>query len=810
MPQRYSNNILGNPYVGLDVEYFDRKALEKQQRHDVARENYSKFVQGVANQSYLDPDARNQYLEQQKQSFEEVLNKHAGNLSAGYQDILGAIEKSKLNPYHNLNKRQIEQSKIQQELVSKYGPEAIDMSNINKPLYKRNSEGNIQWTDPSSIEANVVKADNYSKIIEEMLAQTGAQEFTTQTGITGGSGNPYYLMSRIQKGEVLSPQELMRISSDPSVQKAFLANANTAGIDNRLVPGSNLTYKEMLNNPQTLAQYIYGNIQDKQRNNIHEQKQFLANKGAELATKHRNTLAQIEYQKQLSREPNIVANNGIIKVTTDSYKKMDEIKNNISSQISKNTKESSNNTRDLLSNLGIFIPTSSTIDPLSELGAISNADGTMNKKYVTAKVLNKYGITDEVSISPELRNKIEQEVDAIDTKFRTISQSLNKNNQLQEQYQDYNVTQSKIDGKLYEDYYNNLDETSKNKWRQFGINNKTEFLNKIPTLTTDVDILTKQRAGYLTGPIDYTPSINKEDLLALNELVTPANMYKNKKLEEGISMDEITKVQSNPDKNSPVYKISSAYVNQFSNMNIVDALSNFSDTFGNPLLDSPNVAEYLAKYPDAKIETIRPNSGSYTGNMEIRITSDLANKEAKENTNISLFSGGKELETSLIIPSAEDRNYENKASTLEYAYRDWGARSEAYNFSNENDIREYETMLEEAGAVYSGKRIRNNTNFLVSQNNAERNLEINTFNGKTFNVKMGTTTYDDGTKIYYIDIPGQDKIKSQDPGEISQLAYRTAGGITLANNPKIQQNNSLIQKGMYELKPGIITKKVKK
>jgi hypothetical protein len=106
MARRYNNRLLGSPYVGIDVEYFDRKALERQQRHDVARENYSKFAQEVANQQYLDPDARSVYLEQQKAGFDEVLTKHAGNLSAGYQDILGAIEKSKFNPYHNLNKRQ--------------------------------------------------------------------------------------------------------------------------------------------------------------------------------------------------------------------------------------------------------------------------------------------------------------------------------------------------------------------------------------------------------------------------------------------------------------------------------------------------------------------------------------------------------------------------------------------------------------------------------------------------------------------------------------------------------------------------------
>ena len=111
------------------------------------------FVQDVANQSYLDPDARNEYLKMQQQNFDEVLSKHAGNLSSGYQDILGAIEKSKLSPYHNLNKRHIEQEKVRQDLIGQYGAEAIDLSTMPDKLYQRDKEGKLNWIDPNAIGA---------------------------------------------------------------------------------------------------------------------------------------------------------------------------------------------------------------------------------------------------------------------------------------------------------------------------------------------------------------------------------------------------------------------------------------------------------------------------------------------------------------------------------------------------------------------------------------------------------------------------------------------------------------------------------
>ncbi len=470
MPQGYRNNSLANnPYVGIDVDYFDRKALERQQRHDVGRENYSKFVQDVANQSYLDPDARNEYLKMQQQNFDDVITKHSGNLSSGYQDVLGAIEQSKLSPYHNLNKRHVEQAKVRQDLIGQYGAEAIDLSVMPDKLYQRDKEGKLNWIDPNAIGAKVVKADNYQKIIEDMLAQTAAHEYQTQSGITGGAGNPFYLMSRIVKGEVLSPEELMMISSDPNVQKAFLANASTAGIDNRKVAGSEDTYKDMFADTNKLAKYIYGNIQDKQRNNQSESKQFMQNIGAVKALEHANKKKEQANEYALKNmhlnDLTTIQDWGVAKVNKDKIASYKEATDKVKQTLDLKNKESKENTSNFSKLTGI---------PVGDLSIYKDKFGNLNKKLV-GTMMKKYGKTDE-----EINDVLgKRDVDMVFQNHNDLN--LQKYN-LNREVEDANNYLSNIDKEVADEYYNSLSQSNKDELKKLGINSAKDLSDKTPEL----------------------------------------------------------------------------------------------------------------------------------------------------------------------------------------------------------------------------------------------------------------------------------------------------------------------------------------
>lgn len=484
MPQGYRNNSLAaNPYVGIDVDYFDRKALEKQQKHDLARENYSKFAQDIANQSYLDPDSRNEYLKQQQQEFENVINKHSGNLSAGYQDILGAIEKSKFSPYHNLNKRHIEQEQLRQSLVSQYGAEAIDLSQMPNKLYNRKAPGEpLEWVNPNSIGAKVIKADDYDKVIEDMLKETSAYEYSTQSGIGGGSGDPFYLMSRITKGKVLSPQDLWLIASNKKVQESFLANASTSGLDNRKVSGQNYTYKEMFTDPNKLANFIYGNIQDKQINNQFQSKQFVANRGLELSTQHSNRLkadkAQTDYQAYVKKieeagytfnlplENKAFTGESINQIKTQADKNKAK-ESQLSSQVYSKTKEFN----DILG----FAPQPGKNYTFGDIVEFKTSDNKLDRKKVQIALNKKYGLDENANlegISPDIKTQMEDDLVKIDNKFMELQHAeKDRRNELMK-LEDKNNLLSTIDESVNKQVFEILSQNSStnNELKRYGIN----------------------------------------------------------------------------------------------------------------------------------------------------------------------------------------------------------------------------------------------------------------------------------------------------------------------------------------------------
>ena len=87
MPIRYTNPLPNPIQQGINVDYFDRKALERQQRHDQARALFTEDTKLIAQQKFLDPTARSQFLQEREQMFEDVVAANAGNLSRGFHDV---------------------------------------------------------------------------------------------------------------------------------------------------------------------------------------------------------------------------------------------------------------------------------------------------------------------------------------------------------------------------------------------------------------------------------------------------------------------------------------------------------------------------------------------------------------------------------------------------------------------------------------------------------------------------------------------------------------------------------------------------
>lgn len=282
-----------NPYVPIDVGYFDRKAMEKQQRHDLAREAWSEMVIENANQSYVDENARKNYLETQQQLFKDVVGKHSGNLSAGLHDIMGAMETAKSDPYLNLNAAQMKAIEEQKLLKEKYGANYIDQSQgLYDPLLNSTTG---QYRDVSTIKAGALEANDYQTILENQMKEL-SPIIEKYTGPLQNAGQGY-LQAVTTALKQLSPEMLNALASDPTVYQAFLANAPTALQDTRMYGNTGQTYRDMFSTQKGFADYFMGNLIDKTQYEKETTRSYHQDWRAKQANQHAYDKKLIDYDR---------------------------------------------------------------------------------------------------------------------------------------------------------------------------------------------------------------------------------------------------------------------------------------------------------------------------------------------------------------------------------------------------------------------------------------------------------------------------------------------------------------------------------
>ena len=314
----YRIRPLANPYVPINVGFYDKKALEKQQRQDAARQAWSKSIADTSSQQYYDEDARKKYLETQNKLFEDVIQKNSGNLSAGLPDFMTALDKANTNPYHNLNKTQMQNIILQRQMQEKYGANYIDQSKgLYEPLYE-----NGQWRNPSTIKAQGMQANNYQKILEDQMHNL-APVITQYTGpLTKAPGQAGYLQSINTAISKLSPEMLQKLANDPQIYQAFLANAPTALQDTRQYGNAGGTYKDMFGTQEGFANFFMGNLKDKVRNDTKSTTTYRDDKAYWANVAAANAKKLEKYKKNLQHEGNVIPNQEKATTGISKYEKL--------------------------------------------------------------------------------------------------------------------------------------------------------------------------------------------------------------------------------------------------------------------------------------------------------------------------------------------------------------------------------------------------------------------------------------------------------------------------------------------------------
>jgi len=251
MPIQYINPLV-SPYVPLDVDFYDRKALEKQGRQDAANEAFYKQRMAGLNQVSYSEAAKQKYMQESDALYNQVIDKYSGNLSAGYADVLKAIQQDAASPYHSLTKIYGQKAAEYSNAVNTYGPEAI----VRQPLPKDIIDKNGNWLDASDIDYDVERASDYLTVARNIF--NGLKASAYETG--WGQDPKYNFLLTKHSIEELTDDELKRMASLPEAIQAFKVAAPTYAYDNRPNVMNPQTGTSVFSTDEGIADFMYGTI----------------------------------------------------------------------------------------------------------------------------------------------------------------------------------------------------------------------------------------------------------------------------------------------------------------------------------------------------------------------------------------------------------------------------------------------------------------------------------------------------------------------------------------------------------------------
>ena len=775
MPIRYINPLPNPVQRGINVDFFDRKALERQSRHDQARALFTEDTKNIAQQKFLDPTARDQFLQERDQMFEDVVSANAGNLSRGFHDVLGAVEKSALHPYHNLSKRLVTESAKRSKLQEQFGSEFIDQSvGLDKPLYDPIEK---VWRNPSSIQGGGVEANKYGKNVESLLSDISARKF--------GSNSPLYsvgnmtLASKYVSGQQLTAEELAAFASDPNVQQAFRANSPTSGIDTREVPNmGGITYQQMFADDNLTAQFIYGNISDKRRDDRVTKTSFRTDQAALERQRTSNRKKEVRYEQNLKNyyvRP-IVSIGSVGKETITQ-----ENTNDLNRSIEETKQTVQNINLDLIDKREKF---TDLLGPGQTMNAYTSKDGTFNRKLATDYIdINSTKRDEQGNVISELSPKeIEVKVDELDATFRKTQDLSREKLVFNKQITIGEQRQSDLNNVLIEAYYKKLsgNKGDNQKLKDAGINSSQELLALAEKVNDEGSI---KLFGKII-PFGIANIFNKEVWeqkgLDYDEWKKQAGAegvaidflnYRDDQLDEGFDMDILEKGRFG-DENSIESEFNNHYKNFAGEVGVINLIGQLANKDG---------LNYLAN--DADLQTFI-NDYSFTNkDMSFIVPETMSGKGL----------------TSHIIIKGEDKNGNKKEHTIVNAElnNDNGVANEfadriiqqgqTHALNTSYDVRDRAGRFHYKGMVNYGDQALSVIGGLQdSPSGTEREMDVVLADGSP--TKVFYTKLDEG---YVVNVGGskQNKRIVGSANEAFDISMTDLGRILwFHNNPKAKTN----------------------
>lgn len=213
MPARYFQfqpDEYQSQFDAVPIQMLQSTLGQRQERFDTAQQNVANFQENLANVPYLDQEARSEYLNRVEGSVTDIYDKYGNDLSAGLGDLTRSLGKLRQDPYLNLNRRQVEQSKLYEAARAKDPNKFIGLQD---PRAQRLAD----VTDPTQLDALYGTRSDYTADVKQNFAAVGQKvsDFIARKSQL----DPQYFEKIKRKGlGALSKAEMDQILSDQDVE----------------------------------------------------------------------------------------------------------------------------------------------------------------------------------------------------------------------------------------------------------------------------------------------------------------------------------------------------------------------------------------------------------------------------------------------------------------------------------------------------------------------------------------------------------------------------------------------------------------
>lgn len=174
-------------FVPTNMDLINQNIQQSQQRFDTTVNSWAATKAKLLEEASFDDAAKQALLNRLESNFGDIRKSYDGDLGAAHSDVMNLIAAHRADPYFQLNRRALEQQKLQDAMVAQYGPEVLKFSTLPTSLRTRDADGNYKYINADALNFDIQKKMDWSKRAadiakDSMLAWSKEDSHSTDGG----------------------------------------------------------------------------------------------------------------------------------------------------------------------------------------------------------------------------------------------------------------------------------------------------------------------------------------------------------------------------------------------------------------------------------------------------------------------------------------------------------------------------------------------------------------------------------------------------------------------------------------------------